>query len=177
MLTNVKQYFKVDSLFISWLSQGQIRFEACLFLFFFFYKKPHYFNKESEHFSVRSMYKAWHIRKGGNSRAPHLNCNFGLFTVAAPLSKCALLVWRVEVPTDCLDDGRIGMRSTISTMRWLIKCTKCFIVCSVLLLINYFSGTHCLKCKSYFKVLVWFYYEKLLLKLPDGKMRQKTRTI
>lgn len=90
-------------------------------------------------------------QKKGNNTAPHLNCNSGPFTIAAALSTCALLVWRVEVPTDCLDDGRMGMRSTISTIRWLIKCTKCFIVCSMLLLINYFSRTHCLKMQYLFQ--------------------------
>lgn len=123
------------------------------------HNKTHWFSNESEHLSIWSMYKTqWHIQKEETAQLHRINCNFGLLTVAAPLSKCALLVWRVEVPTDCLDDGGIGMRSTISTIRWLIKCTKCFIVCSVLLLINYFSRTHCLKCNSYFKVFVWFYY-------------------
>lgn len=80
------------------------------------------------------------------------------------LLHCTLLVWRVEVPTDCLDDGRIGMQSTISTIPWL-KCTMYFIFCSVLLLINYFSRTHCLKCNLYFKIFLWFQYWKLLLKM------------
>lgn len=48
----------------------------------------------------------------------------------------SLLVWRVEVPTDCLNDGWIAMQSKISTIHWLIKCTKYFIVCGVLPLIN-----------------------------------------